>query len=139
MRTVHAVLVGVLALYAYTGEGMAGKQGTGVSARVLYGVIILTCLDLSLAYYFRRTRLGQASESLRRNPDDEAAMKAWRFVMIITMVLVLSTGLYGFALRFLGASWPIAWSFYLVALILLLVWKPKLEVVPDVAGARLNQ
>lgn len=139
MRMIHAVLISALGLYAYLGERMAGKNTGGFSAPILYCFILVNCLDLLLAYYFRRTKLFPALEELRRDPKSLGALKSWRFSTILTMVLLLSIGLYGFALRFMGAPQRIVWPFYLVALSFFLIWRPNLEITAELAEPRPNQ
>jgi hypothetical protein len=139
MRIVHAVFVAALAMYAYVAELAAGKNGSGVSDAMLYGIVFAASLDGLIAFYFRRTKLLPALETLRRDPNRSDALKNWRFSTLVSMVLVLSIGLYGFVLRFLGASQRVSWSFYVAALILLLLWRPKLELGADEASMPRNQ
>jgi hypothetical protein len=139
MRTVHFAFMVALALYAYTAELVAGKTNSGVSAAVFYGITVAASFDVLIAYYLRRTKFAPAFEKLRLDPDDSSALKQWRSSTLVSVVVTLSVGLYGYVLRFLGAPRSVSWSFYLVALILLLIWKPNLELGIEAPGAPNNK
>jgi hypothetical protein len=139
MRTMHIVFIVALALYAYTSELVAGRNGSQISTAFLYGMTIFAGFDALIAMYFRRAKLMPALETLRRDPNDAEALRQWRFATLVSMLLALSIGLYGFAVRFMGAPKPVSWLFYVAALILLLAWRPKLEVPVELPGASANQ
>jgi hypothetical protein len=139
MRTIQVVFLVALALYVYTSELVAGKNGSEISAPFLYGITILAGLDVLVALYFRRTKLIPAAESLRQDANDAAALRQWRSGTILSMVLVMSIGLYGFVVRFMGAPRPISWLFYGAAFLLLLAWRPNLKVPAELPGAPENQ
>jgi len=139
MRIVHGIFAVAIVLYAYTAEQLTGKNGSGVQSEFLYGIITVAGLDGLIAYYFRRTKLLPALEKLRMNANDSEALKQWRFSTILSMCLALSIALYGFVLRFLGASRHVSWSFYVAALVLLLIWRPQLEIANEPAGVQGNQ
>ena len=131
MRVIHVTFVVVVFLYALTAEQTIGRANAATrntpSATLFGGITFVAGLDGLVAYYFRRTKLEHALDKLRRNQNDQDALKQWRFATLLSLILALSVGLYGFALRFLGASRRVSWSFFLVALILMLLWRPKIE------------
>jgi hypothetical protein len=139
MRIMDFFFIATIVLYAYAGELFAGKNGSVVTAAMLFGMISCAGFDALIAYYFRSSKLFPALEKLRQNPNDSGALKAWHFSTLVSMVLAESIGLFGFALRFLGASLKVSWSFYAVALALLLFWRPKLELPVGAAGGIGNQ
>jgi len=51
------------------------------------------------------------------------------------LVLAVSVALYGLVLRVLGASRLVAWPFFLLALSLMLAWRPQLDLSGDVPEA----
>ncbi len=143
MRIIHMIFVVAVFLYAQTAEQIVGKTNPGTraapSATLLDGMIFAAGLDGLVAYYFRRTKLERALDKLRRDQNDQDALKQWRAFTLLSLVLSLSIGLYGFALRFLGASRRVSWSFFLVALVLMLVWRPRLELTTEPSVAPSNQ
>jgi hypothetical protein len=66
-----------------------------------------------------------AFDTLQLRPDDPAALQQWRTGAILTAVLLEAVALYGFALRFLGASLKVSVPFYLVGIALMLLWWPQ--------------
>jgi hypothetical protein len=142
MRVIHIAFIVAIGLYAYTAELVVGHPnsgaGSGLSAPVLYGITVGAGFDVLIAYYFRRTKLVPASERLRLDPGDPEALKQWRASTIVSLVLALSVGLYAFVLRFLGAPRIVSAPFYAGALILLLIWRPNLELGPEAPGEPRN-
>jgi Na+/H+ antiporter NhaD/arsenite permease-like protein len=143
MRIIHYCFLVAIVLYAYVGETVVGRNRSrltpGMPSVMIYSFIGLACTNALLAYYFRRTKLQPATERLRRDSSDSGALIQWRQYTLVSMVIVLSIDLYGFALRFLGAPRAVAWEFYVAAAILLLLWRPKLELPAGVAGGIGNQ
>ena len=62
------------------------------------------------------------------HPNDPAALNQWRLGMIGSFVFAETIALLGFVLRFLGAQWKIAGSFFAFAILLMLLWTPRLDV-----------
>jgi hypothetical protein len=69
-----------------------------------------------------------ANEKLRRDPQDANGLDQWRRVTILSMVLAMSIGIYGFMLRMSGTARTVAWPFFLASVALLLLWRPHLDV-----------
>lgn len=139
MRIIHLVFIIASILYAYSAEFVVKKGEAGVQAAMIEGIVCAAGFDVLIAYYFRRTKLYPALEKLHLAPSDPEALKNWRFSTLLTMALVLPIAIYGFVLRFLGAPRNVAVSFYSAALILLVVWRPKLELRPEKPGLPGNQ
>ena len=143
MRLIHSIFVVALFLYALTAEQIIGKANVAArnvpSATLLAGMAFLAGLDGLVAYYFRRSKLEPALDKLRLDQNDSGALRQWRLATIVSMVLALSIGLYGFALRFLGADRRVAWAFFAAALVLMLLWRPKLELGAHTPGAPADQ
>jgi hypothetical protein len=131
MRIFHAVFLAATLLQIHNAERLAGN-GTGFSTTFLIGIVFVASFDVLVAYHFRRKTIFPASEKLRRDPNDMEALKQWRKATIVVLVLAMSIGLYGLILRVLGASRRVAWPFFLLALILMLAWRPQLDLSGDV-------
>jgi hypothetical protein len=139
LRIYHAILVLSLFLCAFTTERLVGRTSTGYSAILLVGILIVAGFDVRLGFYFRRTRLLPAIEKLRRDPNDSDALKQWRSAKLVSLVLALTIGLYGLAIRFFGAIRQVSWPFYLVALILMLAWRPQLDLRGEASNTEIVQ
>ena len=143
MRIIHYIFLVAIVLYAYAGEMVAGKNSSGVTSvapsAMIYSFAGLGFVDVLLAYYFRRAKLRPAVEKLRRDSNDSGGLIQWRQHTLVSLILALSISLYGFALRFLGAPPRVAWGFYVAALILLLAWRPNLELPVGASAGIGNQ
>jgi len=139
MRVIHFAFLVAVALYAYAAELVAGKTDSADSPAVLYGMTLAAGFGVLIAYYFRRTKLAPATEKLRLDPNDSQALKEWRSSTIVSLVLTLSVSLYAVALRALGAPRNVSSLFYLVTVILLLIWRPSLELRAEALGTPRDQ
>src|SRR6266478_3490445 len=83
--------------------------------------------SLSFAAFLRRRMIKPSEESLRSNPDDESALKKWRTGVIVSLVMASTIVLFGLVLKFMGATWNVASWFFIVGILLLLAWTPRLD------------
>jgi hypothetical protein len=138
MRIVHGVFMLVVLLFALEAELFAGI-GQNYSPAFPIAIAVLGILDVNVAYFIRRKRLYPALGKLRQDPNDSDGLKQWRSSTMVSLVLVLTIGLYGLVLRFFGAARLVSWPFYLVALILMLVWRPQLELRGEASDTGIAQ
>jgi uncharacterized membrane protein YgdD (TMEM256/DUF423 family) len=69
-----------------------------------------------------------SEESLRSNANDESALKKWRTGVIVSLVMASTIVLFGVVLKFMGETWNVASWFFIVGIVLLLAWTPRLDV-----------
>jgi predicted Abi (CAAX) family protease len=125
MRIIHVALLLSIPLYVFAGEYLGPSEPRDVKlAQLALGA--MAAADLGIAYFFRQ-RLRAAEEALRMRAEDAAALARWRVASMVSLVICESTAVLGFALRLLGATLWQATPFYAVALVLMLVWVPRLE------------
>jgi hypothetical protein len=137
-RILHSVFLLTVLLLAYAAEQMA-RTITGYSETYLGLIICLAILNGLQADYFRRKRLFPALEKLRRDPNDSSALQQWRRSITVNLALTEEIALYGFMLRFMGASRRVSWPFFVSALILMMLWRPQLELSANVSSTEPNQ
>jgi hypothetical protein len=77
--------------------------------------------------FLRRRFLSEANDQLRRDATDAKALGEWRKFTILSLVLAMAIGLYGFALRMTGYRRTVEWSFFACAVVLLFFWRPRLS------------
>jgi len=100
-------------------------------------IVVAACLGLvamstiGIGLFFRGRNLNPAAERLRTNPDDTTAAGQWRGGVVLSLACAESVVLFGLALRMLGGAWSVAGGFYVVGILLLLAWTPKLELLPQ--------
>jgi hypothetical protein len=138
MRILLAVFLLTVLLLAYAAEEMAGTI-TGYSKTYLGVMICLAILNGLQACYFRRKRLIPALDKLRQNPNDSSALKQWRGSITVNLSLTEAIALYGFMLRFMGASRRVSLPFFAGALILMLVLRPQLDLAGEAPTTEIAQ
>jgi F0F1-type ATP synthase membrane subunit c/vacuolar-type H+-ATPase subunit K len=126
MRIMHLVLIAAILSYAYVAEVIINPT-TELKPVLLKAFLVLALADIAIAFFVRRRILRKATEGLRRNSSDPSALAEWRKGNVLGMVMAVSVGLYGLALRFMGASRPVSVPFYVAAVILMILWRPRLE------------
>jgi hypothetical protein len=126
MRLVHLIMLAAIPVYIYTAEVLP-KQTADLPANFATVFSILAGLEVAAAFFFRQRMLPSALETMRSNPEDATALGRWRAANVLSMVLALSVALYGFVLRFMGESRLVAWPFFLASIILMGLWRPRLE------------
>jgi hypothetical protein len=135
---VYAVYLGCVFLIAHQAEQLAGT-GTGYSTTFLGVMVFFGVFDGLIAYSIRRKKLFPALDRLRRDPIDAGALKEWRFSTNLSLVLTMSIALYGLVLRILGGSRLISWPFFVAALLLMLMWRPQLDLAREPSNTKSAQ
>ncbi len=115
-----------IVFYRVLGEKVGPKEPRDVHF-FLQGPAIAAFFCVGGAFFFHRM-VGAAEEALRLRPEDSAALARWRTENIVCFVLCEAVALWGFLLRMLGGTFLRAAPFYAVAILLMLVWTPRLDV-----------
>jgi hypothetical protein len=132
MRLVHVIMLAAIVGHLYTAEVLP-KHAADLPVTFVASLSIMAALEVAIAFFFRQRMLPSALETMRSNPEDATALGRWRAANILSMVFAPSVSLLGFVLRFLGGSRPVAWLFFLASIILMWLWRPRLE--EGVSGA----
>ena len=99
-----------------------------ISPIMVYAITFVCLNDIGVAAFLRRRMIKPSEESLRSNPDDESALKKWRTGVILSLAMASTIVLFGLVLKFMGATWNVASWFFIVGILLLLAWTPRLDV-----------
>lgn len=126
LQTVHAAFLFAAVAYLVVSY-VAGPRTQPQPLSFILGVGVVAISTCAGGIFIRSRFVQPASETLRSNPDDAAAVARWRTGTILSLVFSETVVLYGLALRFIGASWNICGIFYVVGIFLLLAWTPRLE------------
>ena len=126
LRTMHAVLLVSVLLYALIGEHVEHQAFTG-NQRALSAMTALAGLVVLLAAVLRKRMVGPSKDVLRKEPNDVRALARWRFGTLISLVLCEALAMIGFVVRFLGYPLQQAALFYVAAGVLMMVWWPRLD------------
>jgi F0F1-type ATP synthase membrane subunit c/vacuolar-type H+-ATPase subunit K len=84
---------------------------------------------VGMGIFFRAKRVTPAAEALAQNPEDGAMAKEWNSGVVLSLVFCETTVLFGLVLRIMGTSWNISGLFYVVGILLMLAWTPKLDLL----------
>lgn len=85
-------------------------------------------MDVAGGVALRKKRVGAPMEVLRCEPENGVALAQWRGGNIFSFAQAETVTLFGVALKFLGASWSVAGIFFLLELVLMLLWTPRLDI-----------
>jgi hypothetical protein len=99
-----------------------------VDSLLVYALGFLSLLVVGTGFFLRGRMVVETAARLSINPQDATSLKQWRSGQIVSFAFAESVVLYGFVLKFLGASWNIAGVFFIAGILLLVAWTPKLEV-----------
>ena len=124
-RAVQSILIASIALYALEAERIAGLE-TGILPIRAWSLIIVALGTVISTVILRKRFLHLANEELRLDPHDVRALSQWRKITMMSMVLAMSIGLYGFILRMMGNSQFVEWLFFFSSVGLLFLWRPRL-------------
>ena len=127
MRILHAVFLFTQFQFLLVLH-LSNPVGTGVPPTVVLAFAVVAVADLNVALFFRRRDVKASEEKLRITPNDGAAIRQWRTGTITSFVFAEAISLFGFLLKFLGAEWKFAGPFFAFAVLLLLLWVPRLDV-----------
>jgi hypothetical protein len=124
--SVQNVLLAAIALFVLQAEKIVG-QIDRVPFLSVWTVSALAIGTVCTTLLVRRTLLYEANEELRRDPHDRNGLSQWRRATILSMIMAMSIGLYGFMLRIMGNARAVAWPFYIVSVALPILWRPHLD------------
>jgi hypothetical protein len=131
VRILHAVSLLTMFLYIIVLRLIKTPDQT-VPPGIVLAFAFAAFSNVGIALFIRSRKVQPSEEKLRTQPNDPGALNQWRVGMIISFVLAETIALLGFVLKFLGVEWKIAGAFFALAIFLMLLWMPRL----DVAEAR---
>jgi len=124
LRTIHGVMLFSMILYVFIAERLIPPEPRNLNGTLPAAFGILCVAIVGLAMFFRTRKIRPAFETLQSEPNNMNALRQWRAGGILTAVLLEAVVLYGFALRFLGASLKVSLPFYVVGIALMALWWP---------------
>jgi hypothetical protein len=130
VRRIQIALLISIALYAVAGEMLSRRVARDTMPRVppdtLFHALSLISVSLvGATIVVRRTLVFPSEASLRKQPDDEAAIDRWRTGYLFLYALCEVLGLFGLILRMVGFTLANVWGFYLGGFLLLLLYSPR--------------
>src|SRR4029077_3465809 len=99
LRTVHAIFVASILLYAFAAERVVQRGTSAPSRSFVSAMTILAIAVVLIALVVRSRVVKPAVERLQTEAEDSRALNRWRMGSLISLVFVESVALYGFALR----------------------------------------
>jgi len=126
-RVLHVALIVMVVIEFDVSYRLAPIQNQ-ISPIIVYAITFVCLNDVGVAAFLRRRMIKPSEESLRSNPNDETALKKWRAGVIVSLGMASTIVLFGVLLRLMGATWNVASWFFIVGILLLLAWTPRLDV-----------
>ncbi len=125
LRTIHGAMFFAMVLYVYIAEKVIPHELRDLNSTIPESFGIVSFALVGLAVFFRKTKIQPALEALQLKPVNPTALQRWRTGGILTAVLLEGVVLFGFTLRFLGASSRVSLPFYIVGIALMVLWWPQ--------------
>ncbi len=128
-RLIHAVFLSTIVLYVFCLSLV--KPITVKASPGLVLVLSVEAFVVALvAFSVRKRSVRPAQNALRLNPEDTRALAQWRLGTIASLAMCENLPLMGFLLRIFGASWELVGLFFVTGALLMLVWRPRLDLPP---------
>jgi hypothetical protein len=136
---IWAAMLGSLFIYIVVchilGEGFGGVEGSdlpiGLLKKILAGMGVVVVL---LAYFMRQSMLSVRTEVLQPKPVERTAgwntipfVAKYVAVVIVSLAMSESIGIYGFVLFLLGDSFQTLYTFIAVSALAMVFYRPKRE------------
>ena len=135
LRTTHALFLVSIVLYALVGEGAMRHPANYRGGRTLLVAMAVVAVGTAGAASVLRGRIvAPAAAALHRDPRDAASLRRWQTGTLSALALTEVVALCGLALRGAGASLEQALPFYLAGMVLMMAWRPRLDLPPDSPG-----
>lgn len=124
LRVLFLVFFIMIVLLVVAGESVPAPENLYPKGlTLLLGFAALA--DLVTGFFLRTSMLDPARETLRRNPSDPAAIRAWNSGYVLSFAIAESVAMFGFAVRLLTGSIDLAFPFYVVSATALIRWMPR--------------
>ena len=124
--TIYATFVITFFLFIFIIQ-MVKPPEKPVSPAVIGAFVFAAISYVPIGATMRKKFLAGASENLSKNPADPKGLGLWRLGNVLSFCFAESAMLFGVVLKFLGARWTIAGTFFGFGLVLLVLWMPRLE------------
>jgi hypothetical protein len=82
---------------------------------------------IGVGFFLRARMVTESASRLSANAQDTVSLNRWRVGMLISFTCAESVVLFGFVLKILGAAWNVAGIFFVVGILLLIAWAPRLD------------
>ena len=126
-RIIHIALLVASIAYLVVARYVTANPKGELPIAVAGGIGLAAFSMLLVAAFLRSKLVKPGAEALRNNADDTGAATKWRAGTIVSLVFAESVVLFGMVLKMVGFSWNVSGIFYVVGILFLLAWWPKLE------------
>lgn len=126
MRLLHWIFLVSVVLVAVAAEVVPDLEVEGQLWIIVPVLAVLGVGEIGMGAMMRRRNLEQAESILRQAPEDPKGWEKWRAGTFLGFTFAMTICLFGAVARIVVGSLPTALPFYLVAVLLLLVWSPRL-------------
>jgi hypothetical protein len=131
VRVLHATFVVTQFLFVFVVK-IAQPVAQAVHSAIVIALGVVALTNCGFALFFRDWKVKTSEEKLRTQPDDPGVLREWFSGNVISFAFAESCGLFGVVLKLLGADWKVAGPFFGLAVVVMLLLTPRLD-VPQVA------
>jgi uncharacterized membrane protein len=113
-------------MYALVAERLL-QPASQVTTQFVEILWFMAALMVVIAFGFRRKLLPSATKALQGDSSDITALGRWRMANLLSMIFAVTISLFGIVLRVMGGSRLVVWPLFVVSVLLMLLWRPRLE------------
>ena len=124
LKMLQLAIIAMTLFYLFLGELLRRNAVRDVSnlLPIIFGAAVVEALA---AIYFKRVKVAQTEEILKKDAEDRAALIAARKWYVVALAFCAGVALYGFALRIMGSAFWLATVFYAAGIALALYCSPR--------------
>jgi hypothetical protein len=129
-RILHIVFLFASIAYAVVAYYVRQAARSEVQLTVVAAIGMAAIGFLGIATFFRTKFVEPGAEALRNNADDAVAASQWRTGTIVSLAFAETVAMFGMVARFVGTPWKFSGIFFVVGILVLLAWTPRLDLAP---------
>jgi F0F1-type ATP synthase membrane subunit c/vacuolar-type H+-ATPase subunit K len=129
-RILHIAFLFASIAYALVAFYVGQAARPDVQMTVIAAIGMAATGFLGIAAFFRAKFVQAGAEALRNNADDPVASSQWRTGTIVSLAFAETVAMFGLVARFIGTPWKYSGIFFVVGILVLLAWTPRLDLAP---------
>ncbi len=126
LRMVYFMMFAAMFFYMGMAEYMrSGQKADPVDPAMLKSFLILCGIEAAVLIGIRKKMVEPSLDAIGRDPNDQAMLRRWMQGSMVCFAIASSIALFGFVLRFMGATMLQASVLYGLAIVMMFLSAPQ--------------
>jgi hypothetical protein len=125
VRQIQIAMLASVVLFAVAGERFAQTPAHNPANTLFHALSLISISLVGASIVVRRTLVLPAEALLQEKSDERVTVARWRTCYLALYAMCELLGVFGMVLRMAGFALVHVWSFYLGAILLLLLYSPR--------------